>query len=74
MVSAGKPRSNIVTRYLLGSTFGVRGNATYDYVLVGGGTAGLTIATRLAEKGTVVVVEAGSFYEISNGNYSQIPS
>ena len=74
VVSAGKRHSNIQTRHLLGSSFGVPGNATYDYVVVGGGTAGLTIATRLAEKGTVAVVEAGSFYEISNGNYSQIPA
>ena len=66
--------SNIMTRQLLGSSFGVPGNATYDYVVVGGGMAGLTIASRLAAKGTVAVVEAGSFYEISNGNYSQIPA
>ncbi|KXG51938.1 Glucose-methanol-choline oxidoreductase [Penicillium griseofulvum] len=40
------------------------GNATFDYVVVGGGTAGLTIATRLAEqKYKVAVVEAGGYYE-----------
>lgn len=40
-----------------------------------GGTAGLTIATRLAQNGSfsVAVVEAGSFYELGNGNRSQIP-
>ncbi|KAF2174276.1 GMC oxidoreductase, partial [Zasmidium cellare ATCC 36951] len=50
-------------------------NATYDYVIVGGGTAGLAIAGRLAEdpSKTIAVVEAGSFYEITNGNLSQIP-
>lgn len=61
---------------LLGSTFGLPGtNATYDYVIVGGGTAGLAIATRLsATPGiSVAVVEAGSFYEIDNGNLSSIP-
>lgn len=61
---------------LLGSSFGIPGlNATFDYVVVGGGTAGLTIATRLVEQnaGTVAVVEAGTFYEISNGNASQVP-
>ena len=44
--------------------------------MVGGGTAGLTIAKRLAEKSdiSVAVVEAGSFYEIDNGNTSQIPA
>lgn len=61
----------------LGTAFGIPGdNATYDYVIVGGGNAGLTLATRLAEQqsGRVAVVEAGGFYEISNGNYSQVPA
>ena len=40
---------------------------------VGGGTAGLTIATRLAASQSVAVIEAGSFYELGNSNYSQIP-
>ncbi|KAJ5431662.1 Glucose-methanol-choline oxidoreductase [Penicillium cf. griseofulvum] len=40
------------------------GNATFDYIVVGGGTAGLTLATRLAEqKYKVAVVEAGGYYE-----------
>ena len=40
----------------------------------GGGTAGLAIATRLAEGShSVAVIEAGSFYEIGNSNYSQVP-
>ncbi|GAB1312807.1 Glucose oxidase [Madurella fahalii] len=36
----------------------------YDYVIVGGGTAGLTLADRLTEDGkhTVLVVEIGGFY------------
>lgn len=62
---------------LYGNSFGIPGvNATYDYVIVGGGTAGLAIATRLAQNAnfTVAVVEAGSFYEMDNGNQSQIPS
>ncbi|KAI1780614.1 glucose-methanol-choline oxidoreductase [Hypoxylon cercidicola] len=61
---------------LLGSSFGVPGNAaTYDYVVVGGGNAGLTLASRLVEQkaGSVAVIEAGTFYELSNGNTSQIP-
>ena len=51
-------------------------DASYDYVVVGGGTAGLTIAARLAESGTysVAVVEAGGFYEEADGNLSVIPS
>jgi choline dehydrogenase len=62
-------------KYLLGSHFGLPGNKVFDYVVVGGGTAGLTIAARLAEDSSklVAVIEAGSFYEIGNGNLSQIP-
>lgn len=50
------------------------GAATYDYVVVGGGTAGLAIAARLSEKGSrsVAVIEAGTYYE-SFGNTSEIP-
>lgn len=69
--------SNIHARRLLGSSFGVPGNnVSYEYVIVGGGTAGLTLATRLAEQqsGRVAVIEAGGFYEIGNGNISQIPA
>lgn len=61
---------------ILGTSFGIPGaNATFDYVVVGGGTAGLTIATRLAENPSlsVAVVEAGGFYEIDNGNLSVVP-
>jgi choline dehydrogenase len=60
-----------------GSFFGLPGkNATYDYVVVGGGTAGLTVASRLAEDKSlsIAVVEAGTFSEISNGNNSQVPA
>ncbi|KAG9695483.1 alcohol oxidase, partial [Aureobasidium melanogenum] len=51
------------------------GNATYDYVVVGGGTAGLTVAARLAEdpRVKVAVIEAGDFYEDVNGNLSLVP-
>ncbi|ODM16763.1 hypothetical protein SI65_07728 [Aspergillus cristatus] len=61
---------------LIGSSFGVPQNATYDYVVVGGGNAGLTVAARLAEDSSisVAVIEAGTFYEIANGNLSQIPA
>lgn len=50
-------------------------NATYDYVVVGGGTVGVTIATRLAENPiiSVAVIEAGGFYEVENGNRSAVP-
>lgn len=50
-------------------------DATFDYVIVGGGTAGLAIASRLAENPSlsVAVVEAGGFYEADNGNLSVVP-
>ena len=44
--------------------------------VVGGGTAGLTVAARLAENSTlsIAVVEGGGFYEFDNGNVSQVPA
>lgn len=62
---------------IYGNNFGVPGrNQSYDYVIVGGGTAGLALAARLAENTshTVAVIEAGGFYEIDNGNVSAIPN
>lgn len=58
------------------SQFGIPGrNASYDYVVVGGGTAGLAIATRLAQNtsNSVTIIEAGRLYEINNGNTSVVP-
>lgn len=43
-------------------------------LVVGGGTAGLAIASRLAETASVAVIEAGGFYEVENGNWSVVPS
>ncbi|KAL9616348.1 MAG: hypothetical protein Q9160_008768 [Pyrenula sp. 1 TL-2023] len=43
--------------------------------IVGGGTTGLTVAKRLGGAGhTVAVIEAGSLYEILNGNLSEVPA
>ena len=49
-------------------------NNEFDYVIIGGGNAGLTLAARLSEDLTtrVAVVEAGGFYEDSVGNGSQL--
>jgi choline dehydrogenase len=60
----------------IGSSFGVPGEpAIYDYVIVGGGTTGLPIATRLAQDGrySVAVIEAGGFANVDNGNRSSVP-
>ncbi|KAL8696230.1 MAG: hypothetical protein Q9224_002905, partial [Gallowayella concinna] len=57
-------------------SFGTPGvNTTFDYVVVGGGTAGLTIASRLAADPSisVAVIEAGGFYE-AEGNTSVVPA
>ncbi|PVI07227.1 GMC oxidoreductase [Periconia macrospinosa] len=66
---------------ILGSTVPIedhekRQNAEFDYVIVGGGTAGLTIANRLSENpGTqVAVIEAGTLYEITNPLLSSTPA
>ncbi|KAI5202864.1 alcohol oxidase [Aureobasidium subglaciale] len=59
-----------------GDSFGMPGNATFEYVVVGGGAAGLAVAMRLAEDNThtVAVVEAGGFYQIEAGNKSVTPA
>lgn len=62
---------------LWSNNFGVPGqNASYDYVIIGGGTAGLALAARLAENTslTVAVIEAGGFYEEDFGSISVIPA
>ena len=61
----------------LGSSFGIPGmNYAFDYLVIGGGQAGLTIAARLAENPSLLigVVEAGTFSYLSNGNLSQVPA
>lgn len=77
-----RPRQNpsqfneaISAQGLLGSHFGhIDVPSSFDYVIVGGGTAGLTMALRLAESNTVAVIEAGGYYEMDNGNYTEIPA
>ncbi|KAK4246248.1 GMC oxidoreductase [Corynascus novoguineensis] len=67
---------------LLGSSFGlpifdifnVTTPVTFDYIVVGAGTAGIPVAVRLAEAGsTVALIEAGSLHYLGNGNFSQVP-
>jgi hypothetical protein len=40
---------------LLGSLFGIPLSASYDYVIVSGGTAGLTVAARLVKDSSLSV-------------------
>lgn len=49
---------------------------SFDYVIIGGGTAGLVLANRLTEKAdiTVAVLEAGTHAEDISGNWSQVPA
>jgi choline dehydrogenase len=81
LASAGIDEPTLLQQFyapgrLLGNSFGNPGvNATFDYVIVGAGLAGALTASRIATalpNMTVAVIEAGSFYEISNGNYSQM--
>ena len=70
-------QESISAKGLLGSHVGVPGqSALYDYIVIGGGTAGLTLARRLASNSSIriAVIEAGDFYEFSNGNYSEVPA
>lgn len=60
---------------VLGGLAGALGQeATFDYVIVGGGTAGNAIGTRLAQGGsTVAIIEAGLYYELGKPVLSTTP-
>lgn len=49
--------------------------ASFDYVIVGGGTAGLVLANRLTENAdiNVAVIEAGTSPEDVAGNLTEVP-
>ena len=85
--SFGLPGQNATFDYVVGAT---SSNSTFPssppnirmltmpraLQIVGGGTAGLTTAMRLAANGTisVAVVEAGGFYQFNAGNMTEIPA
>lgn len=60
----------------LGAVEGVLGqDQTFDYVVVGGGTAGNAIGVRLAEAGhSVAIIEAGGFYEVEKPALGSTPA
>jgi choline dehydrogenase-like flavoprotein len=60
-------RLTLSSRTLLLSTpLALAWGSTFDYVVVGGGTAGATLATRLAQGSqSVALIEAGTHYESS---------
>ncbi|KAJ5511879.1 choline dehydrogenase [Penicillium expansum] len=49
---------------------------TFDYVIVGAGAEGLTVASRLSENLSVpvAVIEAGTWSTLVTGNQSQVPA
>lgn len=53
-----------------------RQDAAFDYVIVGGGTAGLTLAARLSEdpSTSVAVIEAGTYYSVSDPLLASTPA
>ncbi|KOC16373.1 versicolorin B synthase [Aspergillus flavus AF70] len=74
---ASQMDGRIQAQGLLSSHFGMYGwpGQSFDYVIVGGGTAGLAMARRLSQDGTasVAVIEAGGFYETDAGNATEVP-
>lgn len=62
---------------VLAALQGVLGvNQTFDYVVVGAGTGGSALAYRLAQNPavTVALIEAGTYYEVTNPILSATPA
>ncbi|EHL01846.1 putative alcohol dehydrogenase [Glarea lozoyensis 74030] len=79
IVAPVRPRTQVKEHMLAGSVVGdqeaVYGRVRFDYVIVGGGTAGLVLASRLTENRhiTVAVIEAGTSPEAVAGNLTVVP-
>jgi choline dehydrogenase-like flavoprotein len=69
-VAAALPEQHQQERSLLGFL-----DSTFDYVVVGAGTAGAAIAARLSENPdvTVALIEAGTYYQVTNIAFSVTP-
>ncbi|KAF9892634.1 hypothetical protein FE257_001036 [Aspergillus nanangensis] len=65
-----------LTEGTLGAVQGILGvDQSFDYVVVGGGTAGNAIGVRLAEAGfSVAIIEAGLFYEMGKPVLGSTPA
>jgi hypothetical protein len=73
----GRANRRSLLNGIVGAATGLIGvQATYDYVIVGGGTAGLVMASRLSENSSlkIAVVEAGTLYEITDPIFSSTPA
>ena len=60
---------------LWSSSFSPSKNASSDYVVIGGGTAGHAVAARLPENAfvSVAVIEVGGSLQVDNGSGSVVP-
>lgn len=75
IVALAAAQSSSYTQHIFNGKETAGSDATYDYVVIGGGTGGLAMAYRLAEDGSnsVAVIEAGGFYQ-NAGNESVVPA
>lgn len=65
---------NSTTPIAGGNTTAIAGNATYDYIVAGGGAAGIVAAERLAESGaSVLLIERGGPSYAATGNTNTLP-